>query len=364
MMQDSDQAENQQLRAQLAQLIEEARRNEEIMRRHQEFDLTFIGAAGFLQLIDNIFEALSAPSQLDVVTLALVDSGYEIRRILEDLGIDFVDFPNLLFFDDVRTLGALQELKSPQLGPFDQAIAGNIFPPLVLTPTSVALIPLWRHNTLIGLLGLGSCEEQRFHEGMATDFLEHMAAIVAVCLENVINVERLKHMGLMDPLTGVNNRRYAEMRLNEEVGRSRRHEGPLSCLYVDIDHFKQVNDTHGHQCGDEVLREVAKRIKAELRLSDTLGRYGGEEFLVLLPDTPLPYALHVAERIRAGVGDRPLAYAGAERQVTVSIGVSSLHAGAADLQGEAAGARMVADADHALYVAKSNGRNRVEFQDF
>ncbi len=361
-MHNPQQSELVQLRRQLATLIEAARRNEDIMRRHQEFDLTFIGASGFVELIDNIFEALSAPSRLDVVTLALIDNGYEIRRILQELNIALDDFPNLLFFDDADELGPIKKLQAAELGPFDALRTGCIFPQQVLTPTNAALVPLRRNKAMIGMLGLGSCDPSRFMPGMATDFLEHMGAIVSVCLENVINIERLKHLGLMDPLTGVNNRRYADMRLIEEVGRCRRHGAGLSCLYIDIDHFKQVNDKHGHHCGDDVLREVATRIKAELRLSDTLARFGGEEFIVLLPDTLTPFAAQVAERIRSSVAERPFVYAGAERQVSVSLGVASLDAGSVDLQVAAAGQRMVADADKALYRAKANGRNRVEIQ--
>ncbi len=353
-------AESERLRHQLAQLLAEARRNEEILRRHQQIDLGFIGASSFLELIDNVFEALAAPSRLDVVTLALIDGDYEIRRILQDMGASLDDFPNLLFFDDAAALGELQDLRRPDLGPFALDSMACAFPEQVLTPTCVALLPLRRQQRLLGLLGLGSCEEGRFVPGMATDFLEHMAAIVAVCLENVLNIERLKHLGLTDPLTGVNNRRYVETRLIEEVGRSRRHAGSLSCLYLDIDHFKKINDAFGHQCGDEVLREAAMRIKAELRLSDTLGRHGGEEFIALLPDTPLAQAVSVAERIRAGIGEKPFVFAGEERQVTISIGVASLGTHLSDPQVEAAGQRLVADADHALYRAKANGRNRVE----
>ncbi|HEX7644267.1 MAG TPA: sensor domain-containing diguanylate cyclase [Burkholderiaceae bacterium] len=353
-------AETERLRLQLAQLLAEARRNEDILRRHQEIDLKFIGAASFLQLIDNIFEYLAAPSKLDVVTLALIDADYEIRHILQDLGVGLDEFPSLLFCDNAAALGLLRDLARPELGPYDEDNMACIFPEQVLTPASVALLPLRRQDRLLGMLGLGSCQDGRFARGMATDFLEHMTAIVAVCLENVLNIERLKHLGLMDPLTGVNNRRYVETRLIEEVGRSRRHTGSLSCLYLDIDHFKKINDGFGHQCGDEVLREAAQRIKAELRLSDTLGRHGGEEFIALLPDTPPVQAQNVAERIRAGIGDKPFVFAGEERRVTISIGVANLGAHLSGLPVAAAGQRLIADADHALYRAKANGRNRVE----
>jgi two-component system cell cycle response regulator len=353
------QAENNQLREQLSALIEQVRLNEDIMRRHQEFDLTFISASSFRELIESIFDALSASSKLDVVTLVLLDSKYEIRRILEGLNIDLSDFPNLFFAQDVADFGSLHALRKPDLGPYDEKRNGCLFPEQVLTPASVAVVPLWRHHGLIGLLGLGSLDRSRFMPGMATDFLEHKGSIVAICLENVINVERLKHLGLTDPLTGVNNRRYVTTRLVEEVVRTRRHAGVLSCIYIDIDHFKQINDTYGHQCGDDVLREVASRIKVELRLSDTLGRFGGEEFVALLPETHAADAFHIAERVRAGVGDRPFLLGGKNRHVTASIGVATLEGNDPDQTAEAAGQRLIARADQALYQAKEGGRNRV-----
>ena len=358
-MPNTQQSENLQLREQLALLIEQARRNEDIMRRHQEFDLTFISASGFRELIESIFAALSAPSELDVVTLAMLDSKYEIRRILQDLNMDLSEFPNLLFFQDADQLGALKNLKLPELGPFEAESDRVLFPPEVLEPASIAIVPLWRHNGLIGLLGLGSLDENRFSASMATDFLEHMASIVAICLENVINIERLKHLGLMDPLTGVNNRRYVEQRLTEEIVRTRRRAGDFCCLFIDIDRFKQINDNFGHQSGDEVLREVASRIKAELRLSDTLGRFGGEEFVVLLPDTQLADACNVAERIRAGIADQSFILGQGSLQVSASIGVAAIDLAVPDQSIDLLGQQMLAQADRALYHAKECGRNRV-----
>jgi two-component system cell cycle response regulator len=362
-MPDTLEVENHHLRTQLAELIEQARRNEDIMRRHQEFDLNFISASGFRELIDSIFAALTAPSELDIVTLAMLDPRYEIRRILHDLNIDLTEFPNLLFLQDVSELGDLHGLTLPQLDEFEARLHARLFPSQLTQPASIALLPLWRHRAMIGMLALGSLDAQRFTSSMATDFLEHMSSIVAICMENVINIERLKHLGLMDPLTGVSNRRYVEQRLMEEIGRTRRRAGDLCCLYIDIDHFKRINDSLGHPAGDEVLREVAGRIKMELRLSDTLGRYGGEEFVALLPETALDDASNVAERIRAGIADKPFSLAqgahNATVSVTVSIGVATLDVAASDQVIHASAQQMLTEADTALYQAKHAGRNRV-----
>jgi diguanylate cyclase (GGDEF)-like protein len=353
--------ENRRLREDLLLLIEQARRNEEIMRRHQEFDLKFISAGSFRELIDSIFKTLKESSELDVVTLSLLDPGYDIRRILIDLNIKLNDFPNLLFFQEETELGELHKhLQKTLLGRYDQEQHGAMFPEPIALPASVAIVPLIRNDKLIGSLSLGSFHSTRFAPHMATDFLKHLGCIVAICIENVINNERLKHIGLTDPLTGVNNRRYVERRLHEEIGRTTRQGYALSCLYIDIDHFKKINDTIGHQGGDEVLCEVAARIKAELRLSDALGRYGGEEFLALLIDTELDDALIVAERIRVGIAEQTFATSIEENlSVTVSIGVATLLSPGRNATIDTVALELIAKGDRALYKAKHSGRNQV-----
>ncbi len=360
-MQNPLQQENRELRQQLGLLLEQARANQEIMQRYQQFDLQFIGADGFRDLIERIFDTLSASSDLDVVTLTLFDADHDIRRILAELQVDLSLFPNLAFLEHSRQLGWLHgRLQAPLLGRYHAGEYDACFFSPDMTPASIAIVPLRRNHRLIGVLCLGSRDVSRFAADMATDFIEHMASIVAVCLENVINTERLKHIGLIDPLTGVNNRRYVEQRLLEEVGRTRRQAYSLTCLYIDIDHFKKINDSAGHHGGDLVLREVASRIKAELRLSDALGRFGGEEFVALLIDAPLGDALVVAERIRAGVANQPFLLADRNQiQVTVSIGAATLIAPPRTDSLETIAEELLGRADRALYQAKESGRNRV-----
>lgn len=353
--------ENRQLRDQLTQLIANAQKNQQILQRHQLLDLQFISADSFQALIDTLFTTFPKTAGLDLVTLSLLDGQYDIRRILVQLEINLCELPRLLFLQDEMEFGELAgKLLKPILGAYSEELFGPMFPEPLTPPASTAVVPLWRHTRLIGTLNLGSNDPARFMPTMSTDFIEHMACIVAICVENVINNERLKHIGLTDPLTGVNNRRYLERRLLEEIGRSRRQRTPLSCMYMDIDHFKQINDRIGHQAGDEVLRGVAGRIKAELRLSDSLGRFGGEEFVVLLTDTECEDALNVAERIRQSIAEQPLVLASGEKlNVTISVGVAGLQPADADEPVETTSQHLVARADHALYEAKALGRNRV-----
>ena len=354
--------ENRRLREQLSELIANAQKNQEILQRHQTLDLQLISADSFQALADTLFHTFAQSTGLDIVTLTMLDAEYDIRRIVAQLNINLSELPQLLFFEEKSEFGELADkLAKPILGPYTEQLFGPMFPEPILPPASAAVVPLSRHGRVIGSLNLGSKDANRFKPGMATDFIEHLACIVAICLENVINNERLKHIGLTDPLTGVNNRRYVERRLLEELVRSRRQKTALACLFIDIDHFKQINDTIGHQAGDEVLRGVAGRIKAELRMSDALGRFGGEEFLVLLTETELADASNVAERIRQSIAEHPLVLLnGAQLQVTVSIGVAALPPAQSGETLENAAQQFIARADVALYQAKAGGRNRVE----
>lgn len=162
---------------------------------------------------------------------------------------------------------------------------------------------------------------------------------------------------LFDELTGVYSRRAGMERLREEFARSHRNNRVFSVAMVDIDHFKQVNDTYGHLAGDQVLREVAGTLKAELRQCDVVLRYGGEEFMIIMPDTNKEQALHPLERLGKKLANVEIPLKESKVKVSVSIGVTSTYSGGEDLM------ETINRADRALYDAKRNGRNQVVFGD-
>jgi two-component system, cell cycle response regulator len=166
--------------------------------------------------------------------------------------------------------------------------------------------------------------------------------------------DKLLHISLTDGLTGVDNRRALEQRLHEMFEHSLRLHEPISCVMSDIDHFKKVNDTYGHAAGDEVLKQFAAILAAEAREIDRVGRYGGEEFLLLLPGTVLDSAVTFAERVRQRVEANTFSFESGTLTRTVSLGVASWpHPRIHGREG------MLKAADDALYVAKEMGRNRV-----
>ncbi|MEY4580662.1 MAG: hypothetical protein RL701_5365 [Pseudomonadota bacterium] len=164
----------------------------------------------------------------------------------------------------------------------------------------------------------------------------------------------LQRLTQIDPLTEVANRRHLTERLEEEYMRSRRYERPLSLGMLDIDHFKKLNDSHGHPAGDYALIQVAKQIKLTLRCHDFVARYGGEEFVMLLPETPADRALLACERVRAAIERADIIFEDTRLPVTVSLGLASLPHQLLNKPND-----LISLADTALYDAKRSGRNRV-----
>lgn len=191
----------------------------------------------------------------------------------------------------------------------------------------------------------------------AIAFGAHSTAYVFVVIGFLASVvieyqQHLSHLATEDPLTRLLNRRGLEDALQISLAQASRHELPTSALLIDIDHFKQVNETFGHETGDQVIRQVADFLARLSRNSDVVARTGGEEYLLVLPDTGLTAARILAERIRAAIGDHPLVVERQRIPVTVSVGVACTD-GAINLD------ELTEEADRALYLAKRGGRNRV-----
>lgn len=171
---------------------------------------------------------------------------------------------------------------------------------------------------------------------------------------------KIAEMAITDELTELYNRRYFFSKLQVELSRAKRHHYPISCLLIDIDFFKMVNDTYGHPAGDKVLREVAGLLKGSCRISDTIARYGGEEFIQFLPETEAQGAGLLAEKLRALVESHLIQVDSTHQlQITISIGVVSFSA--EELAQINTADQIIHPVDLALYQAKKNGRNRVEF---
>jgi diguanylate cyclase (GGDEF)-like protein len=214
--------------------------------------------------------------------------------------------------------------------------------------TSFLGVPLMSGATCTGALCAISPEPDYF-----TDEHERLAVLVAAVCSPWVEAARFERLSSVDPLTGTLNRRGFDEHFPQIGAQADGGIEPLSVGLVDLDHFKRVNDTHGHTIGDEVLKAVAKRLAYGLRSGDAVVRFGGEEFLLVLPGAGLEQAVRVAERARAEIEDTPVTVGDTEIHVTASFGVTQRRLGDTREQ-------IIERADEAMYRAKSAGRNRVE----
>jgi diguanylate cyclase (GGDEF)-like protein len=373
--------ENEELKKRIVELTAEAANNETIMKRTQARELTLLRADSLSQLLHAMVDGLRESYSLDAISVVLVDPQHEIRHLLVAGGDRPEEFRQIIFVDSLIGLAPqLATLHKPWLGPYVGAdhhllFAGAGLPgagaPGAAAQTgaaigagnlkSTALVPLPRKDRATGVLCFASRDATRFTRHHATDFLAHLGAVAAVCIENAVNRARLMRAGITDFLTGWHNRRYLQQRLKEELARAQRRGATIACLMIDIDSFKSINDGYGHLSGDAALKEVAHRVESQIRSMDTAARFGGDELAILLPDATQAEAAHLAERIRDVIAREPFALnSHVVRSLTISVGVSAVAPGRHETDLKVLADRLVAEADAALYRAKALGRNRVQ----
>jgi diguanylate cyclase (GGDEF) domain len=225
----------------------------------------------------------------------------------------------------------------------------GMFPPTMRSQVSLP----FKLNDRVTLSLVAAAAQPDAFVDLSPVVLNTLLGHIQTSLATAQKYDGIRREVVTDPLTNLYNRRFFEKRAEEEVARSLRHQAPLTLLMVDVDHFKHVNDTYGHPTGDKVLQSVAKFLHDSVRQTDICGRYGGEEFILLLPNTPGRNAVFLADRLRAGVAD--IMYSGlgipGDKAITISGGVATCPRDATNLDD------LVRRADEALYEAKRAGRN-------
>lgn len=269
------------------------------------------------------------------VILPMFDSD-EFRSTVHDQQIVFIDDPVQL----------LRQIIPTRFGPFVNKFQEAMD---FTTNSKSLLLPLIVEKKTTGLLGLYGENLQEVDQRAGEIF----SSQISVALENARLISEVQRLAITDELTGVNNRRGLFEKGNRELILAKRLSHPLAALMIDLDNFKDVNDKYGHAIGDIALRETVRRICKNIRDIDLIGRYGGEEFVVLLVGDELSEALKVAKRINTAVGREEILTEAGPIQVTVSVGVDELDAMTLNL------GMLIKRADRALYIAKHNGRNQV-----
>lgn len=270
-----------------------------------------------------------------------------------DIWVDPRYYQDSLFIDQIKLEMNCQEIDTrmhtfnkPETGP-DKA--ADPFSPLFIGKETLSYaINFENERAMLYVLPATSVLDHQ------KEIIEMIVKVLNVVLENYLNRKRLEETAMLDPMTECFNRRILDDLLNREVSRAQRYGMNLSVVMLDVDHFKAINDTCGHQAGDFVLRELSKILKSALRKSDYLIRYGGEEFVIILPEILIENTLLVSERIRQAIADHNFSFSGQVLRITSSFGISSF-------SNDKTADDMIREADSMLYCSKKNGRNRVSY---
>jgi len=257
----------------------------------------------------------------------------------------------------IEKIGSFEELSEGPLGSVistREATMISADPDRTAQPGPIVAVPLKAHDSILGLLAAGHTDVHDDFNHHHLELLTTLAAQSSVALENTRLFQEVQRLAVTDDLTSLHSRRHLFELGEREFAQAVRFRTPLSAILFDLDHFKKVNDTLGHVVGDEVLAGVAARCLEVVRDIDVLGRYGGEEFAAVLPQTKMEQAMVIAERLLVAVGDEPIETGRGPVAVTISAGVAEMGPGVHDLKG------LLDNADAAMYEAKAAGRNRVK----
>jgi len=335
---------------QTVSVYQRLKENETLLKKFYAVEKKILSILSFKDLFDVLLTEIKEQFSIPFVwlsfiknsdTLALIDAMNSLGNTTQS-NINIIE--KSIFF---ALIGNQTEpvLANTELKPYFQLLpAGKSY--LI---KSLAIAPITMDGEIIGSLNQADASESRFQPDMDTFLLEQLAAKVSLCLSNVTAHEKLEFLAYHDPLTGLLNRRVMETVLKRETGRARRYEMPLSVVFMDLDYFKTVNDTYGHEVGDRLLVHLARNLEEKCRETDIVARFAGDEFVIILPETGGEQAETLMNRIKHHLEQAPLIHENTAIPVSTSFGIASM----ADIGPEDdAAAVMLKKADERLYVKK------------
>ncbi|MDZ7579778.1 MAG: sensor domain-containing diguanylate cyclase [Deltaproteobacteria bacterium] len=333
----------------LTSIIDILRHNEKIARRFFEIEKRILSVLNFTDLFEVLLAEIRQQFKVPYAWMTLIEKS-EIFNFIQQLEssdrlkarLNLVDRETFgkLVGTQMKPLLVNQDLKPyyrllPQSRPY--------------VVQSMAIAPISLDGEIIGSLNQADMSCRRFQPGMDVSLLEQLAVKVSLCLSNVTAHEKLRFLAYHDPLTGLLNRRVMASVLSREFARSRRYPQFLSLVFLDLDHFKNVNDRCGHDRGDELLVYVAKGLTQLSRATDVVARYAGDEFVIILPETTKASAAQLMRRICAHFSEYPLDLKDMRIPVSISFGIAS-----AEDEGVLDPESLLKKADNALYEAKQS----------
>lgn len=303
-------------------LFQQLKDNDTLARKFHEIETSILTIFNYQDLFKELLDQIQLKFGVPLVWLSFIKDS-EVSRLAEQLSDKEIwrERINIIERKDLLHITARQI--TPRLINRNIASYASIFPstsrPLI---KSVAVAPISLDGELIGSLNQGDLSPDRFHPGLDTILLERLALKVSLCLSNVTAHEKLRFMAFHDPLTGLLNRRALDKALKREFSRATRYHRPLSVVFIDLNNFKQVNDTYGHETGDAVLKHLASILMQEKRETDIVARFAGDEFVTVLPDTLIDETDLFIRRIEALI-QHPIFIARVFLRIRFSYGIAS-----------------------------------------
>ncbi len=331
--------------------FERVKHNEIIARKFHEIELSILTILNFQDFIEKLLSEISSKFSVPYTWISIIEES-SISKYFHDIQ----DSELLSTSTSFITKKNFTDITSNRLKPLLSNKEIDDFKPLIPGASnyhigSIAIAPITMDGQIVGSFNQADHDIHRFEPGIDTSLLEQLALKVSLCLSNVTAHEKLKFLAFHDPLTNLLNRRVMERILEREFQRSKRYHIDLSILFLDLDDFKSINDTYGHDNGDLALCHVANCLNSLKRDSDIIARFAGDEFVAILPSTNKKQAQTFVARVKQKLASEPLSSENINFHVKLSHGLASVFE-----KGMDSSAVLLKAADKSLYQAKQNKR--------
>ncbi|WP_320041558.1 sensor domain-containing diguanylate cyclase [uncultured Desulfobacter sp.] len=328
-------------------LLDRLKRNEEIARKFNEIEISILSILDFHNFFDRLLAEISDKFFIPHIWVAIISEG-RLARHLED-NHDSRELPASMVNVPQQTFSSIVSTPKPLLANTGLSAYNQIIPhPMDQDIGSIAIAPISLDGEIVGSINQADPDPKRFEPGIDTSLLEQLALKVSLCLSNVTAHEQLKFLAFHDPLTGLLNRGVMKRVLEREFSRAKRYGTDLSLIFLDLDDFKTINDTAGHDIGDQILCLVARALTYQKRDSDIVARFAGDEFIVILPSSNTSHAEKYIHRVQHYLETTPLNDGKKDHFIRLSHGISNILD--ADIKETS---DMVKIADKRMYQVKS-----------
>jgi diguanylate cyclase (GGDEF)-like protein len=336
-------------------ILQRLKKNEEIHRKFHQLESKIISILNFKDFFEILLTEINKTFHVPYVWLSVIEES-DLAKLIGQLNDSDIIRKRTKYIKKSDFDKCFGPLSAPVLLNKDLEPYSVFFPNEKISPVrSLALAPVEIEGKIVGSLNQGDVDPTRFEPDMDTSSLKQLMLKISLCLSNVTANEKLTYFSYHDPLTGLLNRRAFESALHREFSRSNRHSENLSVCFIDLDSFKPINDTYGHETGDIALKYVAEALESISRKEDIVARFAGDEFVVILPETNSDKAESLMTRLQAHLDRHPLCHNEAILNISLSYGIAST-----EDRGLTTPDLLLKKADKRLYAIKEKKKKKEE----